>query len=107
MTANNLSKQHNLKYRSYSNLISVLKIIQSIALLGSIITGLVVASIHPAIGIIALVACGLSVYVSTQSFIAIIDLLSQIERNTRVVHLLKEIEYNTRYHESGSYDYYE
>ena len=104
-TANNFSEQSEFKHRSYANLISVLKTIQSFALLGSTIIGLLGASVHLGIGLIAFITSALTVYVSTQSFIAIIDLLSQIEHNTRTIDFLKDIEYNTRFYEPNSSNY--
>lgn len=77
--------------RLYTQFISSLKIIQYfgyfIVVGFSLLWGSGVLMLHPIIGFITIVLSAgfgcLSVYVVTQSLIAIVDLLSRIEHNTR------------------------
>ncbi|BAZ12498.1 hypothetical protein NIES4071_43290 [Calothrix sp. NIES-4071] len=93
MTINQPSNNHN-ENRLYTRLITILKILQFIGYFLVAIYSLAISSIYSlAINSIPmlswlpimffLLGC-ISIYVSTQVIIAIIDLLSRIERNTRL-----------------------
>lgn len=73
--------------RLYSGVISALNLIKFLGFIGSVGLGILVGQIGEDVGDIlgftTIIISGFTIYVSVQSCIAIIDLLSRIEHNTR------------------------
>lgn len=85
----NLSNTSN-QGKLYSRFISILKFLQIIGYIVVFIVGISLGYINFVGRIFIVVVGSFSVYISTQGFIAIIDILSHIEDNTRHLKDFKE-----------------
>ena len=71
------------KHRYYGSLISSLKIMRGIGIFGAVIWGCVASLFGIVLGLITFITSAFTTYISITTCIAIIDLLSKIEHNTR------------------------
>jgi hypothetical protein len=69
--------------RLYNGVISYLELIKILGLIGSVFWGIAAGEYSTAIGFITFITSAFTIYISMTSCIAIIDLLSRIEHNTR------------------------
>lgn len=74
----------------YSRFISILKLLQIIGYIVAFIIGISVGSYNFGDALLLVVGGFFSIYLPTQGFIAIIDILSHIEDNTRHLKSLRE-----------------
>lgn len=79
----------------YGGVIGTLELLRVIGFLGAVVWGIALSDLDGILGLITFITSGLTIYVSTTTCIAIIDLLGRIEQNTRH---LQDINY-------GEYDY--
>jgi hypothetical protein len=88
------SEQPKAKHpRLYNGVITSLEIIKILGLIGSAIFGTLVAENYDAgIGFITFLTSAFTIYISMTSCVAIIDLLSRIEHNTRKPQLKNSVE---------------
>ena len=69
--------------RLYTGLVSTLETIKILGLIGSVFWGIAAGGYDVALGFITFLTSAFTIYISMTSCIAIIDLLSRIEDNTR------------------------
>ena len=82
--SNNYPKQQVTEnHRLYGGVVSILELLRVFGLIGAVFWGLAVGQIDGVLGFITFVTSGLTIYISMTSCVAIIDLLSRIELNTR------------------------
>lgn len=78
--------------RFYNGIISSLKIIRILGLIGSVFWGIAVEEYDAALGFITFLTSAFTIYISMTSCIAIIDLLSRIEYNIRKPQSINNVE---------------